>query len=644
MTIHFTNQCLATIVAACTGLVVSSVVAGTLAVTKRMPFWRDIHYEADKFGRFFDVWGRRIPDLEVTTVGEAGLDALQAGVLGFGGALAAGTLAYEGARGIKSEYQKYKAKRQFWRGLKYGYGNPNVARKLFNDDTLPSVDPSSAGQSSISNMEPYSRDGGSWYQTRPRRVGRRKPISSSKITRALTEMQTFKLGCVSDYTTGVTSVTDNQSKVGLYGEWDPGRPCLINLENTAELLTYNELNATAVHYTPMHLYDLSWAPVQTNRGAAGGEATDHYDPAAPTLNPENISNVWKFNGNAVNGVSNTWNCFATVGGISVPMALHKSTDDDDYNDITLNDTFDAVTKYNCQQIRWIETAHKNGPPSFQETYGSKVYNKSLTIKYNVAGCRSTPTKVELRVIKLNTPWMHPSYSTEFGARGTEEQSFYLAEWSRMIRGMCINPLARGELPQPVPGMKHKWFRTLAKKVINFPEASADRGTIPMVSGQFHININQLQDHAWKQSGRGDNLGYSAYDSTATVNQLDFGTFALSQRPWFTNRILLLVRAVVPHQFILKRNMRQTERDTVDTNIGQTDDLEGNGMRYETGNPADTSNAMDGDLNNDGNFNQLDYNEYLKNFCPSYELNITKSFVSINDYMGLPTGGYTTSAH
>lgn len=556
--------------------------------------------------------------------GLVGLAATEAAVLGYGG--------------IKAAYRKAK-NRELLRKIRW---NPtDTVRKLDFLDKTASVDPSSTDISSISNMEPYSRDGGSWYQTRARRVGRRKPISSGKITRALTEMQTFSLGVATDFTTGVTATNDATSLPGLYREWDPGRPCAINLENTVETVSA-PTGAANSQYLPMHLYDLSWAPVKTNRGAAGSEAVDHYDGANHTLNPENFTHVMTFD-----GLNNSFRWRHNVGGVFYPRALHKSTDDDVALDTDVNYNINAVNNFNCQNIRWVERAHKNGPPSFSETYGPKVYNKSLTIKYNVAGTRSTPTKVELRIIKFTTPWMHPLYSEEYGARGTEEQAFFNAEWSRMIRGMCINPLARGELPQPVPGMKHKWFKTLAKKVINFPEASADRGTIPMVSGQFHININQLQDHAWKQQGRGEAQGvdpFLAYDAVPTVSTLDYGTYTMSQKPWFTNRIMLLVRAVVPHQFRLQRNVAENGNVGMDTSVNQVDNLEGNGQRYEEGHPADADNAMDGDLNNDGLSNQQDYNIYLKNFCPSYELNIRKSFVSINDFMGLPGGGPTTSAH
>lgn len=267
----------------------------------------------------------------------------------------------------------------------------------------------------------------------------------------------------------------------------------------------------------MHCYDLNWImPTYPGANAVSDDATLY--PALTTPQNEDINQrawVW--------GADNYWKTLVHDNLTGTPAVYTKN-----------------------EEIRYsVEPGVTNYLPGGVSSTirRTKVYRNWIDIQYMLYGATSNPVEYDVRVIKIMDPRMCPDYEGKLedvaGADETELTDFQ-QNWQNLIYGWTNNPMLRGIEPQP--RATKRWFRTVAKKKVIVGERTTDVETVPVVKGSIRVALNEMNTLTW------GNKGYSMtnidtnqeYDDVPNVD--DLRVLATKERPYYTSRYYLLIRA------------------------------------------------------------------------------------------------------
>lgn len=186
---------------------------------------------------------------------------------------------------------------------------------------------------------------------------------------------------------------------------------------------------------------------------------------------------------------------------------------------------------------------------------NNVYRKRLDIRFMMYGCKKMPVEYDVRVIKILDPNMCPDCDRPLASAADtvvdnallQSRKAFQQNWQNLIRAWSINPILRGV--DPGPKATKRWFKTVAKKRIIVGEQTGDLETIPCVQGSIKVDLNSLTKYHWTDRNITVDSGDAAYDNVPGVEDApdmeNNNTMDRWQRPYYTSRYYLLIRAISP---------------------------------------------------------------------------------------------------
>lgn len=306
----------------------------------------------------------------------------------------------------------------------------------------------------------------------------------------------------------------------MISEFDPGTSGFIPIFKTSD-------DAPGAGYlpnqTPMHVYDLNYFV-----GATEDKKLNW--PVTPTSQNEDINaRAWYWaNDNTFKALRNT---SATTG----------------------------------KEPRWFidhpETLLQDQNPS------TRVYRQGIKIKFMLYGCKKMGTRFDVRVIRVTDPVMCPDYAQTLSDNGQHKQlSKFKHCWERLVRPYTINPLLKGDEPQP---NVRRWFKTVARKTISIGEQTNDIEQVPCVQSSIYVRVNEAQNYSWSfKEFENETVGDALYDAVPSVETTDIGeNNTFQHKPYYTSRYYLVIRAMCPKD-------GSTKADNQDTSTSDTLTLQG----------------------------------------------------------------------
>lgn len=305
----------------------------------------------------------------------------------------------------------------------------------------------------------------------------------------------------------------------LVSEFNPGTGGMVPIAQRSKGATDNVCKSLA----PLHIYDLNFCSPETRD-------TQIQYPVIATSQCQDInSRMW------------TWskeNQFVSPTGSAM-----QSGNDPWASSLHIQPRWQLQNMEGAYQTNNSLDAHLN-----------RFYRKSIDIRMILYGCEKLATEFDVRIIQIMDPKMCPDYPVSLSnvASATPGTSFsdldtFKSKWSDLVRPWVINPALRDVERQTA---KHKpWFRTVLKKRVTMGEQVSTVENIPCREIALHLDINELNDTRWDDTGYTLKAGNTAYDNVPDGNVTDGQVLNNNlnghEKVWFTKRYYLMIRAMSP---------------------------------------------------------------------------------------------------